>query len=81
MSWITNLVIKDLFFFRKLIASIIKVFWIIPSSQINFTFKKDEEDKKPFLIPFAINIEYGTIGFRNSGHEETLLRNILIERI
>ena len=55
--------------------------WIIPSGQINFMFKKDEEDKKPLLIPFAINLEYGTIGFRNSGYEKALLRNILVERI
>ena len=25
--------------------------WIIPSGQINFAFKKDEEDRKPLLIP------------------------------
>lgn len=55
--------------------------WIIPSGQINFIFKKDEEDKKPLLIPFAINLEYGTIGFRNSGNEKALLRNVLVERI
>jgi len=55
--------------------------WIIPSGQINFMFQKDEEDKKPLQIPFAINLEYGTIGFRNYGLEKALLRNVLIERI
>jgi len=55
--------------------------WIIPSGQINFMFKKDEEDKKPLLIPFAINLEYGTIGFRNSGYEKALFRNVLVEKI
>jgi len=46
-----------------------------------FTFKKDENDAAPLHIPFPINLEYGTIGFRNSGSEKALVRYVLIEKI
>lgn len=53
----------------------------IPQGNIFFDFKKGEDDKSPIQIPFPINLEYGTVGFRNSGKEEALVRNILIEKI
>ena len=52
--------------------------WEIPSGAVLFEF--GEKDKK-VMIPFPIDLEYGTIGFRNYGHEKALVRNLLVEKI
>lgn len=54
--------------------------WTVPSGQMLFSFKKDENDK-PTNIPFSINLEYGSAGFRNWGPEKSLIKNFLIEKI
>lgn len=55
--------------------------WDIPQGSLVFEFKKDEQDSNPSRIPFPINLEYGSVGFRNSGDEKALVRNLLIEKI
>jgi len=54
--------------------------WNIPSGQLAFAFRKNENDK-PINIPFSINLEYGSAGFRNFGNERALIKNFLIEKI
>lgn len=54
--------------------------WGIPQGNVVFSFRKDEEDVKPVNIPFPINLEYGSVGFRNWGSEKALIRNVLIEK-
>ena len=54
--------------------------WKIPQGNINFKFGNNE-GKKSIIIPFPINLEYGTVGFRNWGDEAALVRNVLIEKI
>jgi hypothetical protein len=55
--------------------------WNIPQGSLVFQFKKDEQDLSPINIPFPINLEYGSIGFRNWDDEKALIKNILIEKI
>lgn len=54
--------------------------WEIPSKLI-FSFRKDENDQNPIKILLPINLEYGSIGFRNCGDEKALIKNILIKKI
>ena len=55
--------------------------WLIPDGPINFIFKKNEKGEAELSIPLSLNLEYGTIGFRNSLNEKALIRNVLIEKI
>ena len=55
--------------------------WQLPQGVLAFAFKKDEEDTKPINIPFPINLEYGSAGFRNFGDEKALVKNVLLEKI
>jgi len=55
--------------------------WDIPEGSLFFDFKKDENDTHPARIAFPINLEYGSVGFRNSGEEKSILQNLLIEKI
>lgn len=55
--------------------------WKIPRGKIEFSFPKDEKDKNPTKIYFPINLEYGSVGFRNSDDEKALIKNVLIEKI
>lgn len=55
--------------------------WKIPVGKIEFSFPKDEKDKKPTKIPFPINLEYGSVGFRNSDNEKALVKSVLVEKI
>lgn len=55
--------------------------WSIPKGSLIFSFKTTEEDLSPVNIPFSISLEYGSIGFRNSGPEKALIRNILILKL
>ncbi len=53
--------------------------WTIPSDKI-FHYKeaKDSDEKK---IIFPVDLDYGTIGFRNYGDEKALIKDLLIEKI
>lgn len=55
--------------------------WTIPGGAIVFSFREDEADDKPISIPFPINLEYGSFGFRNHGEEKALIKNALIIKI
>jgi len=55
--------------------------WDIPQGSLVFQFKKSEKDSESISIPFPINLEYGSVGFRNYGEEKALIKNILIEKI
>ena len=55
--------------------------WQLPQGVITFAYKKDEEDTSPINIPFPINLEYGSAGFRNFGNEKALIKNVLLEKI
>lgn len=59
--------------------------WEIPSGVISFSFDSADNSKMPqpmiSSIPFPINLEYGTVGFRNYGNENALVENVLIEKI
>lgn len=59
--------------------------WKIPTGSLVFNLRNsdnnEQEDKLNISIPFSINLEYGSVGFRNSGKEEALIRNILVEKI
>lgn len=54
--------------------------WQIPTGSLVFKFKKDEESSSSTNIPFPINLEYGSIGFRNWGREKALIKSILIKK-
>ena len=55
--------------------------WPLPQGSLAFAFKENEEDTKPITIPFPINLEYGSAGFRNFGDEKALVKNVLLEKI
>jgi len=54
--------------------------WNIPQGNLFFDFKKDEKDANPARIAFPINLEYGSVGFRNCVGEKALVQNLLIEK-
>ncbi|KKS41296.1 MAG: hypothetical protein UV05_C0057G0005 [candidate division CPR1 bacterium GW2011_GWA2_42_17] len=54
--------------------------WNIPTGNLVFNFKKDESDTGT-NIPFPINLEYGSVGFRNWGDEKAFVKNVLVEKI
>ena len=56
--------------------------WNIPTGTMIFEFKETSEDTKPKAsIPFPINLEYGSVGFRNSGNESALIKDVLVEKL
>ncbi len=55
--------------------------WSIPEGNLIFQFKKEDEKDKSIDIPFPINLEYGSIGFRNSGNEKAFVKDVLIQKI
>jgi hypothetical protein len=60
--------------------------WKIPSGKIFFPLEIDKKSALPTevaapSIPFSINLEYGTIGFRNDGREKALIENVLVEKL
>lgn len=68
---------KELIFDRK---------WDIPSGKLVFSFYgKSETDstyeKTKVDIPFPINLEYGSMGFRNYGDEKALIKEVLIKKL
>jgi hypothetical protein len=57
--------------------------WIIPQGIIAFQIldASPEGQITRGAIPFPINLEYGTIGFRNDGMEKSAVRNVLIDKL
>lgn len=55
--------------------------WTISHERLGFPFPQFEKDLKPTIIYFPINLDYGTIGFRNAGSERALVKNVLIEKL
>lgn len=61
--------------------------WKIPAGQISFSYDPPGDGVglvakiAVSAIPFSINLEYGTAGFRNDGGEKAMVRNMLIEKI
>jgi hypothetical protein len=60
--------------------------WKIPSGSITFSYNPPKEIglvAKSVIssIPFPINLEYGTIGFRNDGDEKALVDSVLVEKL
>lgn len=55
--------------------------WNIPIGSIIFDFRKEEKDPNPVKIPFPIALEYGSVGFRNYGDENALLKNVFVEKL
>ncbi len=53
--------------------------WEIPQGSVIFRFTKGEGTDN-VDIPFPINLEYGSIGFRNCGDEKSLVKDLLIEK-
>ncbi len=54
--------------------------WNIPAGIVVFNYRKSESESG-IDIPFRINLEYGSAGFRNDGAESAYIRNFLIEKI
>jgi len=54
--------------------------WNIPVGNLVFNFKKEDKDTG-VDIPFPINLEYGSIGFRNWGDEKAFVKNVLVEKL
>ena len=52
--------------------------WKIPIGNVVFKFKYNEKESE---VPFSINLEYGSAGFRNSGDEKAFIRNVLIQKL
>lgn len=55
--------------------------WIIPTGAMIINFPNRENDTSPTRISFPINLDYGSVGFRASGDEKALIKNVLIEKI
>ena len=54
--------------------------WEIPNGNLVFSFKK-QEGHSGVYIPFPINLEYGSVGFRNCGDEQAFIKHVLIQKI
>ncbi len=52
--------------------------WKIPVGNLFFGFKEKDVG---VIIPFPINLEYGSFGFRNYGDEKAFIKNVLIQKI
>jgi len=55
--------------------------WIIPRGWTNFLLGEEKDSPNPNQMPFPINLDYGTIGFRNYGNEQALLKNVFVQKI
>jgi hypothetical protein len=54
--------------------------WEIPAGQLNITFG-GKDDNAQVVLPLPINLEFGTVGFRNFDSESALVRHVLIRRL
>lgn len=51
-------------------------------AQGNIQFEYPGKDGNPVIAPpFPINVDYGSIGFRNTDDEKALIKNILVEKM
>lgn len=57
--------------------------WRIPSGQVAYGTVDSSSPQKTItnLIPFPINLEFGTIGFRNDNVEKATVKSALIEKL
>jgi len=55
--------------------------WTIPKGSLDFIFKVREEEGKTVKFPFPINLEYGSVGFRNWMDEKAFVKNVLINKL
>ncbi|MDO8723223.1 MAG: hypothetical protein Q7J31_13520 [Syntrophales bacterium] len=66
--------------------------WTIPNGNIVFSFQQNEEtvpisenhmepNKKVTLVPFPIVLDYGSMGFRNDGDEQALVKEVLVSKL
>jgi len=60
---------------------IIERSWNISHERLGFPFPQLENDPKPITIHFPIDLDYGSVGFRNTGGEKALVKNVLIEKL
>lgn len=51
--------------------------WRIPEGNIVFNFGETQN----IQIPFPINLEYGSIGFRNADQEKALIKDVIVQKI
>ena len=54
--------------------------WEIPSGTVLIQYKHSDEHPVS-SIPFPMTLEYGSMGFRNSGHEKAFVKNVLVEKL
>ena len=58
--------------------------WKIPSGHIAYQLPQSAglvAQAVAASIPFSINLEFGTVGFRNDGQENALVKDVLIEKM
>jgi hypothetical protein len=54
--------------------------WTIPTGPL--AFLAESQDKQTRIsIPFPVNLEFGTVGFRNDGAENAAVKNLLLEKL
>jgi len=54
--------------------------WNIPVGPLAFITESQDKQTR-ISIPFPINLEFGTVGFRNDGAESAAVKNSLIEKL
>jgi hypothetical protein len=54
--------------------------WNIPVGPLAFIAESQDKQTK-ISIPFPINLEFGTVGFRNDGAENAAVKNSLLEKL
>lgn len=54
--------------------------WEIPSGTVLIQYKHSDEHPVSY-IPFPMTLDYGSVGFRNSGHEKAFIKNVLVEKL
>lgn len=56
--------------------------WKIPAGEVNYLLPvKQDPVTQSVTVPFPINLEYGTVGFRNDGQEKAVVKDMLIEKL
>ncbi len=55
--------------------------WTIPHDRVAFPFPQKENDPNPTIIHFPVDLDYGSVGFRNANIEKALVKNVLIEKL
>ena len=52
--------------------------WKIPTGAMMFKYGLEPT---AIQIPFSINLEYGSIGFRNADQERSLIKDVIVQKI